>query len=742
MKKQHAIASTLIGFFSALTQANEVTIDGVLSEGVWRDAKVIEQFTTTSPFTLANPEYKTQVRTYTNEKGIYIGITNYQPLETQLSNRSARDATINADYNSVIVDFDNTGISAYRFSVGNGGSLLDGIYRDENTFSSEWDGIWFAKTSSDEHQWTTEILIPWDVAPMVASTDGVRNLGLHVERRVTSLQKTFASQPINASRQRFLSDIQAVSINDFSGASLQTFASVTARQDRVADDSSVDVSLDLFWKPNSSKQLSLTINPDFGHVDSDNLVVNFSPTETFFSENRAFFTENQSLFSLSGANGLRLVHTRRIGGRPDIGSANGADIKGAVKFTSVSDDVSYGVFSAIEDSEGISKGRDFYTGRVMRKTDDYNLGYLVTYTDRPDVDRDALVQAIDYGYFFNEDLTLNGQLMHSRISQAGEDINDSAGWFELGHQFSENWEHSINAALYGDEFEVNDLGFLPRNNLLSLNYENTFRNHAFSENSLFQQHLMEVDLTHRENTDGVILESSISYRDAWYLKDSSWGQWVLTYETKAHDDLITRGNNILNLDAGTALDVYYVGDSKSQLRYHLHATAYDKTVNGEGYMLHAHPSYYFTDNYVLTVGLWYTHANNWKIWQEANTLNSFQRNELTTRIDFNATIDDKQELSLRFQWVALNAEAENRYSVNGAGDLVHLGKHNDSFSVSDTAVQIRYRYEIAPLSNVYLVYSRGGRATLDDDTGFSSLFSPGWDKRDGDNISLKVRYQL
>ena len=214
------------------------------------------------------------------------------------------------------------------------------------------------------------------------------------------------------------------------------------------------------------------------------------------------------------------------------------------------------------------------------------------------------------------------------------------------------------------------------------------------------------------------------------------------YEFATHDDLITRGNNILNLDVGTELDVFYDGDSKGKLRYHLHAIAYDRTVNGNGFMLHAHPSYYFTDNYVLTVGLWFTKADDWMIWQEGNKLNSFKRNELTTNIDFNATIDDKQELTLRFQWVALNAKATNNYTVDTQGDLVIVEEKANDFSVSDTAIQLRYRYEIAPLSNVYIVYSRGGRTTLGEEQSFSSLFSPGWDKRDGDNLSLKVRYQF
>ena len=38
---------------------------------------------------------------------------------------------------------------------------------------------------------------------------------------------------------------------------------------------------EVFWKIDSSKQVNLTLNPDFGQVESDEVVVNFSAFETF-----------------------------------------------------------------------------------------------------------------------------------------------------------------------------------------------------------------------------------------------------------------------------------------------------------------------------------------------------------------------------------------------------------------------------------------------------------------------------
>ncbi|NJR13828.1 MAG: molybdopterin-dependent oxidoreductase [Phyllobacteriaceae bacterium] len=55
----------------------------------------------------------------------------------------------------------------------------------------------------------------------------------------------------------------------------------------VARETHLDAGLDLFWKPNGRFQLSATLNPDFGQVESDAIVVNFGAIETFFGDKAA-----------------------------------------------------------------------------------------------------------------------------------------------------------------------------------------------------------------------------------------------------------------------------------------------------------------------------------------------------------------------------------------------------------------------------------------------------------------------
>ena len=158
--------------------------------------------------------------------------------------------------------------------------------------------------------------------------------------------------------------------------------------------------------------------------------------------------------------------------------------------------------------------------------------------------------------------------------------------------------------------------------------------------------------------------------------------------------------------------------------------------------LHLHPSYQFSDKYSASLGLFYTNTTDWINWVADNDVGSYERKQASASLNFDAQITDKQELRLKFQWVGFSAQAQNRFTVQANGSTVDSTKPLNDFSFSNTALQIRYRYELAPLSNIFLVYSRGGNVALDDTESLSELFSQGWENKQSDNIFAKIRYQF
>jgi hypothetical protein len=73
----------------------------------------------------------------------------------------------------------------------------------------------------------------------------------------------------------------------------------------------VNGGLDVKYGINQAFTLDATLIPDFGQVQSDNLVLNLTPFEVKYNEYRNFFTEGTELFSKGN-----LFYSRRIGGSP------------------------------------------------------------------------------------------------------------------------------------------------------------------------------------------------------------------------------------------------------------------------------------------------------------------------------------------------------------------------------------------------------------------------------------------
>jgi hypothetical protein len=77
--------------------------------------------------------------------------------------------------------------------------------------------------------------------------------------------------------------------------SVYPFAAAT--WDEVKNEMKYKVGADLFWRPTTNAQVTATLNPDFGAVETDDLIVNLTATETFFPEKRLFFLEGQEILS-------------------------------------------------------------------------------------------------------------------------------------------------------------------------------------------------------------------------------------------------------------------------------------------------------------------------------------------------------------------------------------------------------------------------------------------------------------
>ena len=457
-----------------------IEVDGKLDEEEWRSAQEISKFYQVGPFTLEEPEQKTVVKVYETEDGLYVGYINYQPAETMRSQQHERDAdNANADKVGLTVDFDGDALMAYSFTVSLGGSLWDAVYRNENEQKKDWDADWVAKTSIGDDVWFAEFFIPWTVAPMKVQEGDLRKIRISFWRMSLEISKAFATIKSNPTRSRFISTLNDLYVKNFDSSSLDFFPYVTASNERTSDDNDVKTGAEIFWKIDSGSQLNIAINPDFGQVESDDVVINFSAMETFYSDKRPFFSENQSMFDVDGYRFLYVINTRRIGGSPDYNCSDysselealcssnqkgNTDINLAFRYTKVGQNYDLGFLGAIESDEVFSEGRDYFATRYRVKKENLSFGYLGTFTKNEVLSRNANVNTVDMVYRPTEDFRLYALLLNSIVEE-----NKGYG---LRLSISKQINHHLSTGLgfyYLDkDLDINDMGYLIRNDWIML----------------------------------------------------------------------------------------------------------------------------------------------------------------------------------------------------------------------------------------------------------------------------------
>ena len=85
----------------------------------------------------------------------------------------------------------------------------------------------------------------------------------------------------------------------------------------------------------------------------------------------------------------------------------------------------------------------------------------------------------------------------------------------------------------------------------------------------------------------------------------------------------------------------------------------------------------------------------------------------------------------------ISLEAQN------TGEIFGSDFELQPFNLSENSLQIRYRYESAPLSYFYLVYTRADSFFTNDDlSNFDSLLESSWKNPGNEILTAKIRLKF
>lgn len=777
----HLGAGEVLQIHHEPTRPEGFRIDGALSEPIWASLPAYNQFTVVDPDTLVDTAYPTRIRFFYTPRGIYIGAEMVQPPETLIARLSGRDGRgLSRDSINITLDTSGSGRYGYWFGVNLGGALSDGYVVPERRFLNEWDGPWRGASKVTDSGWTAEMFIPWGIVSMPdGGTD--RRMGFYLSRRVAHLGERWAWPPLPFTQSQFMSVLQPMNFETLEPRQqldLYPFTSVTA--DELDDTVRFKSGADLFWRPSTNFQLNATINPDFGGVESDNADNNLTAQETFFPEKRLFFQEGQQVFIASPRADTRgggvgnqgppytMVNTRRIGGlaRPPANPLGAtvqardllqpAELIGALKATGQSGRLRYGLLTAFEKetkfdpSIGVNDlnlhvdGSDYGILRLLYE-DSANGGYrglgvLSTAVTHPE--RDAYAHGVDWHYLTAEGgFKMDGQVFTSNIT--GEETG-YGGFVDFEVRPRNGLFYRLGMEHLDEHVDLNDLGFLIRNDRtrVRMAHGRTTSGLNFAQNNEF-----DVRGFVERNSADLFLGGGIFFSNRLTLNNLTRVTARLNHFFPGFDDLNSFGNGAYRIKQRTSGSLTWESPANRRFIYGLTAGFNEENLGGA------------TQNYAVTL-IWrpsdrlsakldvaYDHRQDWLLHQEHRNFTTFNAKQWRPKFSLAYFVSARQQLSLSWQWIGIKARESEFYRVpDQPGNLIRTDKPAggpDDFAISDMVFQARYRLELAPLSDLFLVYTRiADTAARLNDERFDDLASDAWNMPFANQLVLKLRYRF
>ncbi len=294
-----------------------IKIDGLVNEEAWKDAPVMTDLIEFRPTVGAveKPETKTVSYLLYDDEGIYFGGFCYERTKDSIATELVgRDGFGTNDYIGLIFDTYYDKQNGFEYFVTPLNEQWDAkMSSDDEDFS--WNAVWKSGAVIHSNGWSFEMFIPYSAIRF--GKKDVQNWGMNITRRRRKTEQQYTWNPIDPNVNGFLtqeglwtgiSNIKPPLRLQFSPY-FSTYINNDQREKvKKQTTSSINGGMDIKYGINQAFTLDATLIPDFGQVQSDNLILNLTPFEVRYTENRPFFTEGLELFNKGS-----LFYTRRIG---------------------------------------------------------------------------------------------------------------------------------------------------------------------------------------------------------------------------------------------------------------------------------------------------------------------------------------------------------------------------------------------------------------------------------------------
>lgn len=596
---------------SRLVTAKPV-IDGKLDDECWKAGTWAGDYTQYIPKEGAEPTYPTELNIQYDDKNLYIAFRAFDGEPDKILRMAgARDEFV-GDIMGITFDSYHDFRTGFEFTMTAWGQKIDLVLFNPKKVDFNWNAVWTGKTGLEDSAWVAEMEIP--LSQLRYSKEPEQVWGMHTWRKISRLQeesnweKQSKTGPgvlysfgelrgINGLKKSRRLEIMPFILGDLKTMKKELGNPFNENGRSFGGNMGLDAKIGI----SSNFTIDLTVNPDFGQVESDPSVMNLSAFETFYQEKRPFFMEGLTIFDYN-FDDKSLFYSRRIGHSPSltinpndslyVDSPDKTAILSAFKLSgTTSKGLSVGLiqsvtaneYARIADLNGNKSRRivepltNYMVARIQKG---YNsgttvIGGMLTSTNRfikdPGLDfltRDAYTGGLDLLHHFKDkEFYIDSKMIGSYVSGSKEamtalqrssaryyqrpgadylrydttatSLSGFGGKFRIGKGSKGFWRYSTGVTILSPGLELNDLGYMSAAD--EINQENELSFFVNQPVSIFNSYNISLEQFNTWNFDGTFLGTGghLSFTSGF---TNQWGfETNIIYHSKAVDTRILRG---------------------------------------------------------------------------------------------------------------------------------------------------------------------------------------------------------
>lgn len=778
----------------AIKTTKKVKIDGLLNDEAWKDAAVMKDFTEfrRSPGAKERFENRTIGYLMYSDVGIFFGAYCYEGSKDSIATELAgRDGFGTNDYVGISLDTYHDKLNGFEYFVTPLGEQWDAKMSPPapNSESEDfsWNAVWESNAVIHKDGWSLEMFIPFSAIRF--GKKDVQDWGLNITRRRRTSEEQYTWYPIDPRVNGFLTQ-EAVwkgltigkppirlQFSPYFSSYINHFPSHDAGVKSWT--SSVNGGMDLKYGINQAFTLDLTLIPDFGQVQSDNLELNLTPFEIKYAENRPFFTEGTELFGKGN-----LFYSRRIGGFPVNFSAaenqlqpNEHIVKNPIETklinaTKISGRTAKGLgigffnaitapqYAVVEDDQlhqrkietsPLSNYNIIVLNQSLKNNSSISLVNTNVWRNGKIYDANVTGALFDFNDKSNQ-WNFGGELYNSRLINADQNGKTISGFSHKLYfgKSSGRLTFKLTQSLSNDKYNTNDMGYFTFNNFLDhqfyMGYNWLKPTHWYNKMFLnFNAYYS------RQLTPGSYRNASFNINGNTQLKNLWTIGMLIGYEPKYNDFNEPRMDGKFFRGWISAYGNVWV-ESNDAKKYMANFNLFyvnRSMFNGYQFEIEFFHRYRFNDKFSIThelsvepqmrnVGFANIDGND-------VIFGKRDRNEIENVLNFKYNFNPKSGINTRIRHYWSKVKYKEFYTLQNDGTLLSNNSYsqNENQNVNFFNIDLVYTWQFAPGSFLNLVWKNSIFDFRDDvDKNYFHNFSNTLKTDQNNNLSLKVIYFL